>query len=241
MTLLTRKELTDWIIKWGSFAGSIATAITVIVLVCQTNALNEGVHQQQIQTNILQTQFEEKDRPWIGMIDSPTWGDLQIRSLFNEKGEEKSLEEFNKMTIGEKKNFNATLVQWSITLKNAGQTTAVDIQGRAIVTIGKKPLKTDLGEFLPKFNMMQNEERTFLFTMPTWYSERILVKENESYLSFDFIYGAHYSKQDYRYGITIKMNGGTGYIIQKTWDEKSFSNITSELLDEPTTISNKSH
>lgn len=215
----------DNILKQATFWAQVATVVLVIFVGYQIYQSNQ--------------EFELDKRPWVGVYHSPELGDLQIRSFINEKGEEITAEEFKKLTMDEKNNFNASLVNWSFTLKNFGKSPAVDIQARAVATAGMKPLKTGFGEFGKKSNLMSGEERVSMFTMPVTNSDAIQKKESNAYISYDLIYGEQYSKQDYRYGITIKMTGGDGYLIQKTWDEKSFDDIKFELLDEPTIISNK--
>lgn len=53
------KESVD-LLKWGSYSTNKRTAIALGFLAYQTNILSQ-------QTQILKTQFEEKDRPWIAI------------------------------------------------------------------------------------------------------------------------------------------------------------------------------
>lgn len=239
---MKKQDMLEWFINnnqtiliWVGVAAQLATVALVIFVGYQ-------IHQTNQTFEITKKEFELTKRPWIAIEGSAVFGDLQIRSFSNEKNEEKNLEEFNKMSIDEKNNFNATTVQWSVTMKNFGEIPAIEIQGRVLATIGKKPMKTDIEPaiFLPSFNLMPNQERIFFFALPVEFSDGIQAKNNEAYVSFDFIYGMQYSKQEYRYGTTIKMTGGNGYLIQKTWDEKTFEDIKSELLDNPVIITNKS-
>lgn len=226
----------------GTIFGSLAAIIAVVLQAWsnrknlvesrkeRSDTLEEMGKQREISLKSLDLthkEFESTIRPWIGNTKNA----LDVSKLYNDKNEFQLLDEWKKMSERNRKDFKCTKVEWKIKLKNFGQIPGVNIQGRVLVAIENKPIKEKFGDFGQKFVLMPNDDTDFMFTLDAITSDIIQNSTVVSYLCLDLVYGSSYSKQQYRYGITLLMTGGTGYRIVKTWDEQSFDKIESELLD----------
>lgn len=193
----------------------------------QTDSLKE-------QNQLYREQFKVQNRPWIAEVVST----IAVSKMYNDKGEYRLREQYIEMTDDEKKSFKCTQVDWTITIKNFGKTPAFNAQSRVLPVYDSTPKKKDFGEFGSKFMLMPNNQIEILFSMDATTSNNIQNRSLNPYLCFDFKYGSTSSKQEFRYGFTALMTGGTGYRIKLMWDEESFEKIGEVLLSMESNNSN---
>jgi hypothetical protein len=181
------------------------------------------------QNKMYREQFRVQNRPWIAEIVST----IAVSKMYNDRGEYRLCDQYNAMSDTEKIDFNCTHVDWSITIKNFGKTPAFNACCRTLQSYNSLPEKQNFGEFGSKFVLMPDNKIEILFTMEALTSNNMQNRLVNPYLCFDCKYGSSSSKQEFRYGFTALMTGGTGYRIKLTWDEESFEQLGDVLLDIP--------
>jgi len=153
-------------------------------------------------------------RSWVGEAGAH----LGIRRYFNSKKEITQYDDWQEMSVEQKKDFAPTALEWFIKLKNFGQLPAF-IQGKSKLTIGKKPLRSEIKslDYSPTFILMPQAEHDFLFDLNLEESASIQDDAVETFLIIDIIYrSANNLNKEREFGFIARVGQGS-YNIEDSW------------------------